>query len=322
MEEHCILPNRTLYICATNNIIDATCKNCYSTGILVLFENEATFKGGSIFSRESLLKFAGCSIFNSNMANTGGAMHIRNTTMQFDGDICLLNNSAKHGGALQMLRSQVLLNDHALKNSRTIFKYNEAKEMGGSIRSLQHSALLMFGSTLFYGNSAANGGAIYADQTDIKISGYNMDYFQLNTADNRVVLAASKANVSFEVNFIKNEAKCNGGSIMSRGSVLQFAASVVFSNNSAQKRGGALKIVTTTLKIAGYAHFVGNSADRGGAMHIKSSNVVFSFNSSVHEHLPFSTINSTQFCQNKASVHGGSIKSLDSLLEFRTGVQF
>ena len=119
----------------------------------------------------SSLQFFEKILFLSNSAEIeGGAVALRSTNMTLCGSILLLNNSVHYffGGAIATVRSSIFFGINCdgiqICNTKLLFQYNSAKDRGGSIRSVD-SHIWFKGYSLFCGNRASYGGAMFLDGT-------------------------------------------------------------------------------------------------------------------------------------------------------------
>ena len=117
----------------------------------------------------SSLQFFGNILFLSNSARIkGGALAVRSTNMTLCGSILFINNSVYYssGGAISTVRSSIFfgINCDSIQicNTKLLFQYNFAERRGGSIRSVD-SHIWLTGSSLFCGNRAGYGGAMFLD---------------------------------------------------------------------------------------------------------------------------------------------------------------
>ena len=118
----------------------------------------------------SLQFFENILFLNNSAIIDGGALALRNTNMTLCGNILFINNSVNDssGGAISTVRSSIFFGINCdsiqISNTKLLFQHNSAKDRGGSIRSVD-SHIWFRGYSLFCGNTANFGGAMFLDGT-------------------------------------------------------------------------------------------------------------------------------------------------------------
>ena len=173
----------------------------------------------------------------------GGAMYLEGTLVNNAASITFDNNSAANGGAVYANGA------YSYDLSNSTFTKNVATANGGGIYAVSGSTITLSnttfgGSSLSDGNSAVNGGAVYA-LGDLVLSGSNeFRYNQATTGNGAGVYAAGTLTVEAgsDTTFEGNQAmKGFGGGLYLTGELENnlTAAGLTFSANSAVNGAGA-----------------------------------------------------------------------------------
>ena len=227
---------------------------------------------GTLYLYESTLYSSTTVTFEDNIES----IHTEKSTVVFKGNTSFINCTSS------------LKTDHLSQERK-----------GGVVKSIQ-SDISFDGYTIFEGNTAENGAAILATESNVKINGETV------IADNRVrvngggiCLIRSNAYLRGKSIFTGNHAKF-GGAVYLEQSTLNIVDESKVSNNTALN-GGGLYSLTGTLNLKGYITVVDNTAEEngGGLLAIKSIIIGESI---------------TQFIDNKAQ-QGGAC-SLDGNTKF------
>ena len=181
------------------------------------------------------------------------------------------------------------------------------------------SALHFTGTNNFFGNSASDGGAIYA-KTNTSLTFNGTSNFNNNSAHHRggAIYTAIKAVLTFNGtnNFISNSAGFGGGAIFAKfNNSLSFTGNSDVSHNSAEF-GGAIHITGNgVLTFNGTNNFISNSAssDDGGVIHARfDTSISFSGTSTfIHNSAGYNNCAGYK-CKNC----GGAIYAYDTVLTF------
>ncbi|CAM9790765.1 unnamed protein product [Scytosiphon promiscuus] len=161
------------------------------------------------------------------------------------------------------------------------------------------SRLHLSNMTLAHGNATADGGAIYAEWSNILLSG-GTSFISNSAVANGGAIYASDSNVSWDGDgntFSHNSAGVDGGAIFSYYSASSWDGDDAdFSNNSAGSHGGALHLRHSTISWDGDGTGFGNNHadDDAGAIFLYSSSMSWDGNSA-------------EFSSNSAGDDGGAI---------------
>ena len=212
----------------------------------------AVDSGGAVFIADSTVEFLGFISFIGYYATNGGAIVAFNSLLIIQGNMTFTNNrAAENGGALNIFSRDMYFtamnsptnNYYEGSSSTTVtgtvtFIENSAMDYGGAVY-VDRSNLQLLGDTLFVGNDAWTGGAIFAE--------------------------SGKITLSMTVDIANNTAKF-GGIGVQRGARVYFGLpfEVTFLSNEAEEMGGAMYIHDPTLLCSysqhAYACFLGITA--------------------------------------------------------------
>lgn len=220
----------------------------------------------------------------TNLYNDGTVERISTSGLSITGSSFADNksNAAGFGGGAITLWGDGGTGTEALAHSvtDTTFSKNSA-DLGGAVAIMKQNGFAVAGNTTFMddtftGNNAVNGGAIYAENENITVSG----------------------NSSFE----ENKASQNGGAIyILEGSTLTVEEGTTFSNNTANTNGGAIAGTwgdNSSLTVTG-SYFTENAARSGGAIALWNPATGATY-----------TVSNTTFDGNTATKKGGAIAIL------------
>lgn len=274
--------------------------------------NHATDNGGGMML-ESSFEFTGSqtTITENNANGQGGGIYIcgygggliSGGTLDFNltNKLNITNNTATNGGGISFyfggmsFTQKTYLN--AVINGCNISN-NTSKEYGGAIcfRNYSSNSLveisIKLNSGTFNGNTAVNkGGALYVENTDIKVSDNLSSSAVIDITNNSVTKSASgyggaiyisEGNVELgKVNITGNTSSSDGGGIyISKGS-LNLKGNTVIQGNTAVRNGGGLWIDHITgenaLYVRGKTQIKNNTAERtGGGVFINAGNFLLS----------------------------------------------
>ena len=161
--------------------------------------NTSKTTGGAIYVEGTTLSVSNGTQFSNNHAESyGGAIYVYGveTGLTVNGATFTSNSSGKSGGAISLWSDGKVGGDQQFEIKNAVFNANTAESKGGAIAWLQTETSakekqgLFIADSTFTNNSAANGGALYAE-----------DAVELN------------GNVSFE----HNTASADGGAIYVKG---------------------------------------------------------------------------------------------------------
>ena len=198
-------------------------------------DNSAQMGGAAHFVIEQGFALVENSIFQGNFAEIGGALYIKpydwawNISSNMEIKFCFFNTNAANllGGAIFVEN----LKDHimALNFLNSSFTHNQAGDSGGAVCwscvSLNCQANIN-GDFIAGGNSALNGGVMYAEGVDIRY-----------TTDNNATIM-----------FTENIAESKGGALFIVNSRNVWETKIIFAHNavtSAEGKGGAIYVEDT-----------------------------------------------------------------------------
>lgn len=291
----------------------------------------------------------------TNLYNDGTVERISTSGLSITGSSFVDNKSdtAGFGGGAITLWGDGGTGTEALTHSvtDTTFSQNSA-DLGGAVAIMKQNDFAVAGNTTFMddtftGNNAVNGGAIYAENENITVSGKNS--FKENTASQNggaiYILKGSTLTVEEGTTFSKNTATMNGGAIAGTwgdNSSLTVTGSY-FTENTARSSGGAIALwnpATDATYTVSNTTFDGNTATKkGGAIAILSETGIggqvfkkaeatfngdtFTGNTAGESggalHLEYAnvTITDSTFTANEAGKQGGAIyNAADSSITF------
>lgn len=187
--------------------------------------------------------------------------------------------------------------------------------LGGAVAIMKQNAFDVAGNTTFVddtftGNNAVNGGAIYAENEDITVSGNSS--FEGNTASQNggaiYILEGSTLTVEEGTTFSKNTANTNGGAIAGTwGDNSSLTVTGSYFTENAARSGGAIALwnpTTDATYTVSNTVFNGNTATKkGGAIAILSETGVGGQVFAKTE----ATFNGDEFTGNTAGESGGAL---------------
>ena len=213
-----------------------TLGNFTITGSAFFIENTATY-GGAIYTYGNFIALGEINFVNNTAWNYGGAMYIvEGINLQLNNVSAIANSNS----ALCIFQSNVTF-------TGTINFSNNTGTDGGGIQVIYKNSHLYFtGSTVFYGNKAGLGGAMYLPfGAELTFSGDTL--FSHNTADtNGGAIYSMYNNIIFDRNsvvlFKWNRAENGGAIYLTSSSFLTFNNHVNLSifYNHATKYGGGI----------------------------------------------------------------------------------
>ena len=282
----------------------------------VLFQNNTAENGAGIYMKDHSTVIFGKNsdaafIQNSAEYNGGAVFLTDHSSIIFDqNSIATFTDNNANSGTIY---SEVNCNVTFQATCEVTFTNNIVKRRGSAIYSL-------LGHITFTGNSKVksinnevrggyyDGGAIYSIHSHISFEGNSITLFRGNFAnDGGAIYCVIDSSISFEENsttdFTNNNARYGGGAIYTRSSSISFEESSTtdFTNNTATY-GGAIYTSSSSISFRNIsnAKFNNNVAiSIGGAIHSRDTPISFKSNS----HIQFN---------NNAATRGGAIYSIDN----------
>ena len=249
-------------------------------------DNEASFDGGAIYTVSTLVTIAD-SMFSDNKANYGGIMYNTGATVDM-----INGRFYQNSGSFYSFSSNIVFRGTTRFENCTEppLKHNMHSEVsrkeGGAITSY-NSKVDFIGASILLNNTARDGGAILAIDSEIIMWGETLISSNMATSysGGGIYLIQCDLYIYGHCNFTQNHASVRGGGVYaSRSSIMvQPQGDLKFTNNSAKEGGGIyLKRSSRLLTFSkfprilsdksenGFMQFVGNYAKNGsgGAIYI------------------------------------------------------
>lgn len=197
-------------------------------------DNQATGDGGAVsVTGTGKATFTGAITFTRNTATgSGGAIYLDGAAVEFPSSVNFENNKAANGGAVALSDSA---NSKATFNGN-VLSPNTATANGGSLYIPGSAAVVFNADQEFSGNSATNGGAVWANTLP---SPSQTVTFTNNTASGAggAVYVGSAGTLSGAFKFTTNSAP-KGGAVYAGANLTVSGGS--FSENTASESGGAI----------------------------------------------------------------------------------
>lgn len=254
----------------------------------------------------------------TNLYNDGTVERISTSGLSITGSSFVDNKSdaAGFGGGAITLWGDGGTGTEALAHSvtGTTFSKNSA-DLGGAVAIMKQNGFAVAGNTTFMddtftGNNAVNGGAIYAENENITVSGNSR--FEGNTASQNggaiYILEGSTLTVEEGTTFSKNTANTNGGAIAGTwGDNSSLTVTGSYFTENAARSGGAIALwnpATGATYTVSNTTFDGNTATKkGGAIAILSETGIGDQVFAKAE----ATFNGDTFTGNTAGESGGAL---------------
>ena len=200
--------------------------------------NIATWQGGVMRSRNSVITITACNFYNNTSIGSGGG-----------------------GGVLYLLESSVKIQASDFNNSRTDFT-------GGVVYS-QGSTIEMEASE-FYNNTGLYGGVVISLRSSVTVKACRLHCNSAITQGG--ALDTHESNVTIEASELNKNSAVNGGVLYSRGGTNVTIEASHFSNNTASNSGGALYSSDSNVIIR-ECQFNNNMANSGRGLYSLTSMV-------------------------------------------------
>lgn len=189
-----------------------------------ILDNSALTSGGGIYRGGGAFTDRGsCSITNTmiknNHAASGGGIYCRDESIIIDTCEFNSNTASSEGGAISHRGSNLII-------SNSLFRENISTQGNGGGINIFAGEVIDISSTVFEGNSALYGGALYLNHT-ANIT--NTDFIK-NNAENGGAMYLRDTLTMDKVDFRENIATSNGGGMVNFGGIVT-ANQVSFSGN-------------------------------------------------------------------------------------------
>ena len=240
-------------------------------------ENQA-HNGGVIYASE--IKVGVCCQFvlmaNNTAIVTGGAIYVFKANLSiFSGNSTIMGNKARSGKVASVSESRL----DSSESQSLLIANNVAMENGGGVYLYKGQLVLFSGNSMFIGNQAECGGALYASESKIFMELHSL-IVKANVAINSgggLYLIMSELNIGGNSTYISgNRANIAGGGLHVANSSIIIKEDVHLTNNEAEKGGGIsleryaqLKGASDEIDALPAINFVSNRASRhGGALFV------------------------------------------------------
>lgn len=261
-----------------------TISNSTFTGNKYNGDNELA-GGGAIFIEGTTVNIVDGTTFSNNESEkNGGAIAVKS----IESDLCVDtatftgNIAGKNGGAIMLWSDGKVAGDQAFVIANATFDSNTAAKKGGAIAWLQMETNQKEGQTLtikgsdFTGNTALNGGAIYAED-EVIIDGGSSFSNNEATESGGAIYNIDVVTIADGVTFTENHSASMGGAIFSTGTnaEVKIGSNVIFRNNYSANGGALFNSTSKSMTIADGAQFIGNYAEYAGAIynHLSTLNI-------------------------------------------------
>ena len=283
-----------------------------TTSGTTLLDGNNSFSGFSADSASSLsfenINFQNAYAPGTNPQYSGGFINVRSgstATLTSSDDLSFYNgkatsNSVGGGGALHAnTNSRLILS--AEKN--IIFASNTASLAGGAVNiNTSYASFTATDTITFAGNKSNNGGAIYAQDSEVDFNGNtiftdNSGGITGGSLGGAFRILRSTVNFNGTVNFSHNAssitANGQGGGMSIQSSSVEIASSAYFTGNESSYIGGGFSLSANSLMLFGHtSDFTNNYTDsNGGGFHMSNSVSTFT--------------GTAKFTGNKAGIDGG-----------------
>ena len=290
------------------------------------FTSNTATSGGGISAISSTINCSGNMTFEYNSAEQyGGGVYASGTRMISEGEIKFVSNTvtkavennggaglfAGHNSIVDFRGTFSFVNNHIIFASTYCYPYYNC-QAGGGIYAATSSIVYINGASSFIGNSALNGGGVYASDATVDISGTNN--FTNNSAryGGGVLAYDATVDISGTNNFIDNSAQEDGGGVWAyHYATVDISGINNFIDNSAQGDGGGVWAYHyATVDISGTNNFTNNSAqeDGGGVYAYNYSTVYIS--------------GTNNFTDNSAQEDGGAVHAFSYARVYISGTNY
>ena len=247
--------------------------NVNISGNTTFIANVARNGGGFYLWHNNSLKITGNATFTDNSASKfgGGVCSWPNSATHITGNTNFIGNLASYGGGVY-----VQSNCNVNISENTTFIENSAKRDGGGVYAGSNSSVIISGNTIFCSNSAIHGGGGGFVESSLSLEGYSRFTHCSATVGGAIYAERTQLLVSGTNAFNANRAEHFGGGLYAHNSTLNFPGESTFTTNSAGSRGGGIYAQETKITFSGTGLLCGNMAQLdGGGIYADSSNLTF-----------------------------------------------
>ena len=205
------------------------------------------------------------SAFNLNSAVQGGAIYVNRGTLSIDTTTFVENSASENGGAIYTHNAAGV----SITNSSFVANTSAAAEgVGGAVYLNNQDGTATITESMFTGNTAFKGGAIYCQDGPIYITGGGFTDNRASKDGGAIYSVEDEIGITGTA-FVTNSAAEDGGAVyVSTGTFTVNDA--VFTHNTAGKFGGAIYNYDDAMTVTG-GTFSTNSAASGGAIYSELS---------------------------------------------------
>ncbi|GAB5417526.1 MAG: hypothetical protein Crog4KO_07980 [Crocinitomicaceae bacterium] len=271
-------------------------KNCDSILLnnVYFLDNDASSRGGGLYHENSNGDLTNV-VFNGNTANNGGAMYnLSGTTTMYSCDINS-NSCDENGGGLYWRWDSLIMDSCTMTNNSTnnnpggaIYAWNNTNISmsnclvdsnsaitGAGIHS--NGAELEINKSIFRGNTANGGGAIYISGSSYNCNVYNSVFEQNSTVGDGGAISKNGTNANsklglFHSTFVSNSGD-DGGAYRSNGNGIDTIINCIFYNNSANSADDIYSYYYTGTTYISHSLTQNNSSGWGGTVTWDASNL-------------------------------------------------
>lgn len=260
--------------------------------------------GGAFYNFATMTVYGG--LFEGNSANRAGAFYNYRTLTIYNAEI-RDNTSSTAGGAIYLPASTgaklYLGGNNEIANSSVIFANNTAGTIGGAILS---SGRVTVENTVFEGNSAGKGGALYGTGSYNAINITNSSFKSNSSTEyGGAIYCTSHNTLDIEKDLIitnstfEGNSSDNGGAIALANNTVASISNSLFKENSADTFGGVISVEGASLTVDN-VEFDSNSAVSAGILYFNDGSTV--------------VLNKIDAHNNAVTNYGGAIYGLSSNL--------
>ena len=242
-------------------------------------ENNVAINGGGLYiGTDSTITLTNDSDIRLNAAIlNGGGARVWGTLIAYDWNSTIYNNQAPNGGGLSVPGGEVdFAGSHIQNNQAT-----DAFGVGGGIHVFDEGSVSLLNSSNIMGNSAYNGGGIFADNATLELAAVVHSNSALNAGggiylDNASGLVANNTYIGYvfsNPSSGRNTAINGGGLYVNANSTVNFNGVMV--NNHAAEDGGAIHMSSTSGNVEiNSTDIAGNTGRDGGGALVDGGNLL------------------------------------------------
>lgn len=263
------------------NAAPASIENCEFIGNSVTANGTSGARGGAMWIVSSNAQINGCTFVGNSASNSGGAIHVTgfNATTKFT--LCIFeNNSSTFGGAITNYNSGTNPASFLkVEFDQCSFKDNTAGTSGGGI-SNGFKTQARVTNTLFEGNTARFGGAVFAqnDSTDLYYADCEFRNNQATSSGGAFNSSVGNRSTVLRCLFEANSGSIGGAMHVSEDTVDRTNLILSQSNfnfNSATMQGAAINFQNADATLTNNVfsnNFILEGTGAGGALSINCVN--------------------------------------------------